>query len=436
MSFDENRQDFDQEIEENTSETENPPQDTEENAHFEIGQTIETEEGTFIYAGLYPPEESPLSAEKKPVKLTKSFAVYVAMLCFFCSLLAGAFGLFIGLKMANTSLTLDAMIDRMQANADKGVTGNTIAEVAPSVAKCGVTVQVSEDNANIAGISSGVCIAQEGSSTYIACCYHAIAGYPYIRVKDDSGNLYTASLVGYDYMTDLAVLKISATGLKIAVPTAGAPSVGQTAIIVGSPLGNTGNCVSVGFVSRQSCEVVLNGITASTMKLDAALNPGNSGGGVFDTNGHLFGIVCAKVSESDGVTMEGLGFAIPASAAYPIFDAIIDRGFAPNRADLGIVFKAPTSQSDGLVIDSYLYESELADGDVLLEGDVIVSLKQMATVTSINLEVADEQSHGEAMMKLNKALSNLEEGSTVTLEIEREGSYASVWVQIKVKKTQ
>ena len=47
----------------------------EENAHFEIGQTIETEEGTFIYAGLYPPEESPLKEEKKPVKLTKSFAV-------------------------------------------------------------------------------------------------------------------------------------------------------------------------------------------------------------------------------------------------------------------------------------------------------------------------------------------------------------------------
>ena len=408
----------------------------EENAHFEIGQTIETEEGTFIYAGLYPPEESPLKEEKKPVKLTKSFAIYVAMLCFFCSLLAGAIGLFIGLKMANTSLTLDAMIDRMQANADKGVTGNTIAEVAPSVKQCGVSVLVSEDNANIAGISSGVCIAQEGSYTYIACCYHAIVGYPYLRVKDDDGNLYTASLVGYDYMTDLAVLKISASGLKIAVPTAGTPTVGQTAIIVGSPLGNTGNCVSVGFVSRESCDILLNGITTTTVKLDAALNPGNSGGGVFDTNGNLFGIVCAKVSESDGITMEGLGFAISASVAYPIFNAIIDRGFAPNRADLGIAFKTPTSQQDGLVIDSYLYASELTNGDELRDGDVIVSLKQMATGTSINLEVSAEQSHGEAMMKLNKTLANLEEGSTVTLEIEREGSYTSVWVQIKVKKTQ
>ncbi|MBO5790497.1 MAG: serine protease [Clostridia bacterium] len=411
-------------------------QTAEETAHFEVGQTIETEEGTFIYAGLYPPEESPLKEEKKPVKLTKSFAVYVAMLCFFCSLLAGALGLFIGLKMANTSLTLDAMIDRMQANADKGVTGNTIAEVAPSVKKCGVTVQVSEDNANIAGISSGVCIAQEGSYTYIACCYHAIVGYPYLRVKDDDGNLYTASLVGYDYMTDLAVLKISATGLKIAVPTAGTPTVGQTAIIVGSPLGNTGNCVSVGFVSRESCDVVLNGITTTTVKLDAALNPGNSGGGVFDTNGNLFGIVCAKVSESDGTTMEGLGFAISASVAYPIFDAIIDRGFAPNRADLGIAFKTPTSQQDGLVIDSYLYASELTDGDELRDGDVIISLRQGSTLTSIDLEVTEQQNYAAAMMKLNKTLSKLEEGSTVLLGIEREGSYSTVWVTVKVKKTQ
>lgn len=435
MSLEENNRTFAHDTVENPPILEDTPPMEGENDGLVVGQTVETKEGTFIYAGLYPPQEEPLPAPK-PKPYSKSFAIYIAMLCFFCSLLAGALGVFIGLKMANTSLTLDAMIDRIQANADKGVTGNTVAEVASSVISCGVTVQVSEDNANIAGTSSGVCIAQEGSNTYIACCYHAIAGYPHIRVKDDTGNLYTAQLVGFDYMTDLALLKISATGLKIAVPTASAAIVGQTAIIVGAPLGSVGNCVSVGFVSRSECQVMLNGIATSVMKLDAALNPGNSGGGVFDTNGHLLGIVCAKVSESDGVAMEGLGFAIPASAAYPILNDLLDRGFVSGRADLGIVFKDATSQADGLTVDEYLFPEELQNGEVLQEGDVIVALKPISSLSYVNLAVSSEQTHGQAKMKLHKTLATLNEGDAVALGIQRAGTSYTVYVSITVKATQ
>jgi serine protease Do len=166
-----------------------------------------------------------------------------------------------------------------------------------------------------------------------------------VRLKN--GTTYSATLIGTDSKTDVAVLKIKATGLTPAViGDSDSLKVGDTAIAIGNPLGQLGGTVTEGIISALDRELVIDGKTMRLMQTDAAINPGNSGGGLFNDQGELVGIVVAKSSGSD---VEGLGFAIPANTAKKVAGELMQYGYVKGRIDTGMTFIDLTSTQKALM---------------------------------------------------------------------------------------
>jgi len=109
--------------------------------------------------------------------------------------------------------------------------------------------------------------------------------------------------------------------------------VGQVAVAIGNSLGTLGGTVTHGVVSARNREITIEGQRMTLMQTSAAVNPGNSGGGLFNANGELIGVVNAK---GTGVDVEGLGFAIPSNLALQVTSDIISLGYVGGRPILGI----------------------------------------------------------------------------------------------------
>ncbi|MCI8332733.1 MAG: trypsin-like serine protease [Clostridiales bacterium] len=193
------------------------------------------------------------------------------------------------------------------------------------------------------GAGSGVIISADG---YIITNNHVISGADSIVVHLKDGTEYTAQLIATDSQTDIAVVKVDASGLEAA--TIGSSEnlvVGETAIALGNPLGELGGSVSKGIISALDREITISGQTMRLLQTDAAINPGNSGGGLFNASGELIGIVNAK---STGDAIEGLGFAIPIDNAYEVAKELIEKGRVTGRPALGISAIDIQSESDML----------------------------------------------------------------------------------------
>jgi len=226
-------------------------------------------------------------------------------------------------------------ITKLAASANSGI---TIADTA-SVIKQSVVEISTETVATNAwmrqfiteGAGSGVIISNNG---YIVTNQHVIAGARSITVRLANGQKHSASLVGSDSATDLAIIKIEANGLNPAVlGDSSKLVVGECAIAVGNPLGELGGTVTSGIISALDRGITIDGETMSLLQTDAAVNPGNSGGGLFNISGQLIGVVNAK---SSGSNIEGIGFAIPINSARPIINDIIEYGYVRGRIDTGL----------------------------------------------------------------------------------------------------
>ncbi len=181
------------------------------------------------------------------------------------------------------------------------------------------------------GNGSGVIISNDG---YIITNNHVISGASKIIVRLRSGDEFEAKLIGKDSKTDIAIVKIEASNLTSAVIGDSSKTlVGDFVLAIGNPLGKLGGTVTYGYVSALEREIVIDNSTVNLMQFDAAVNPGNSGGGLFNTNGELIGIVSAK---SIGYDVEGLGFGIPVNDIKTVIDDLLTHGYAKNRAYLGI----------------------------------------------------------------------------------------------------
>ncbi|MBR2180951.1 MAG: trypsin-like peptidase domain-containing protein [Oscillospiraceae bacterium] len=184
------------------------------------------------------------------------------------------------------------------------------------------------------GAGSGVIVTSDG---YIATNNHVIDGASKISVTLASGKEYPATLIGKDAKTDLAVIKISETSLKAAtLGTSASLKVGEPVVAIGNPLGELGGTVTLGIISALDRQIEIDNEKMTLLQTDAAVNPGNSGGGLFNANGQLIGIVNAKSSGSD---IEGLAFAIPIDTAKNVINQIISQGYVSGRIDLGLTFK-------------------------------------------------------------------------------------------------
>lgn len=362
--------------------------------------------------------------QKTAGKAKFSFAAGMALLCLFCSLVAGCLGVFIGLRMSNTSLSFDAIVRRLKANTKNGIADGTVAEVAANAAPSVVAVQVSFDDKTAAAVSSGVVIVRDGNSFYIVCCAHGVVGYPYLRIRTEDGTDYRAELAGADRTTDLAVLKVTTPDLRIALPGGNAPVMGESIVVLGNPFGSIGISASFGIVSRTVCTVKVGDIVQDLMKLDCAVNPGNSGGGVFDTEGHLIGIVSAKITEYDGVAAEGMAFAIPMETVTATVADLIGQGYVGDRPTIGLVLEnTPGAEHryDPLTVGETLYA---ADGEtpLLLPGDILLSASypggRAKTIYPSHTSTVDLD-RAEALSNLQTLVTLGEVGDTLRLTVRR-----------------
>lgn len=181
------------------------------------------------------------------------------------------------------------------------------------------------------GAGSGVIISEDG---YIITNTHVINEATSIIVRLRNGHEYTASVVGSDITTDIAVIKIEAKGLTaITFGDSENIVVGQTIVAIGNPLGELGGTVTSGIISAKDRELTINKQNMNLLQFSAAVNPGNSGGGLFNLDGELVGIVNAKNSD---IGIEGLGFAIPANDAKDVSIQLIENGKVTGRPQLGI----------------------------------------------------------------------------------------------------
>jgi serine protease Do len=224
------------------------------------------------------------------------------------------------------------------------------------------------------GIGSGFIIDADG---YIVTNHHVVEGSKTIEVQLADGRTFTPRVVGSDPETDLALLKIDATGLPV-IPLGSSSTlkVAEPVMAIGNPFGFD-HTVTVGVVSGTG-RYIGQGRFDDFIQTDAAINPGNSGGPLINTRGEVVGINSAIRSSSGG--FQGIGFAIPIDLAKPILAQLratgrVVRGWLgvtiqPLDAELAKSFGLPGTQ--GALIASVAEESPAAKAG-LRPGDVIVT---------------------------------------------------------------
>ncbi len=267
------------------------------------------------------------------------------------------------------------------------------------------------------GAGSGVVLTADG---YIVTNHHVIDGASAIRVRLSGENAYAASLVGTDEKTDLAVLKIEASGLTPAkLSDSSQIRVGDFVIAIGNPLGELGGTVTEGIISAKDREITIDGQAMTLLQTSAAVNPGNSGGGLFDLDGELVGVVNAKSAGSD---IEGLAFAIPSNTVQHVAQELIQHGYVTGRPQLGVSVTKVSRPSMGW--QTYfdkpgVYIAQTVEDNGLRVGDRIIQMDGMAISSSADISaVLDRHSVGD----------------TVKVIVSRGGRETSVSVTLTEKK--
>ncbi len=179
--------------------------------------------------------------------------------------------------------------------------------------------QDSSSELETASEGSGVVYKISGGYAYIITNNHVVADSDELQLITASGKKIQATIVGTDSSKDLALLKAKTTDIKTSASFGNAKKLqsGQQVLAIGSPLGSDyATSLTSGIVSapRRTLSAEETGSSATTaIQTDAAINPGNSGGPLINLKGQVVGINSSKIASStDGTSVEGMGFAIPA----------------------------------------------------------------------------------------------------------------------------
>ena len=265
-------------------------------------------------------------------------------------------------QQANTPT--QGIIARATTNTPATILNNgdklSIKDIAAANQDCIVEIEIEAQgrsffygNYTTTGSGSGIIISEDG---YILTNNHVIKGATKIKVRLHDGTEYEAKVIGSDAKTDVGVIKVEAKNLKpVVIGDSSKLSVGDTAVVIGNPLGQLGGTVTNGIISALEREMNIEGTKMNLIQTNAAINPGNSGGGLFNANGELVGIVVAK---SSGLDVEGLGFAIPINDVTSIINDILQLGYVSGRPYLGVALsdsKQQTRESTGNSIFDYFY---------------------------------------------------------------------------------
>ena len=254
---------------------------------------------------------------------------------------------------------------------------------------------------------SGVIISNDG---YILTCHHVVEGASAVKVTLRNNNTYNAILVGSDEASDLAVLKISAEEtLTYAVQGHSADLIaGEQVVAIGNPLGTLGGTVTVGYISSTEREITMSdGSVMTLLQTDAAINSGNSGGGLFNLAGELIGIVNSKYSASG---VEGLAFAIPIDSAYPVQLDLMQYGYVRGVVDHGLTLLDITADN---LMQYYYYYGISEIGVYVVESKYATELKNSDRILTVNGTEVKTSAQVKAI------LSTCKVGDTVTVVAER-----------------
>ena len=378
------------------------------------GGAVPPPEGPRYQAAQGSPKQPPKKRRRKNGNIARSAVALV---------LAAAMGFvggFVGAKFGGSGKVVIQQVapsstsssDSGSASAVNTASGMTTAQVSEMVSPSVVVITTEQvvysqwswygQSQVESGAGSGVVISSDG---YILTCAHVVSGASNITVT------------------------IGDTDYPATVGNSDSLAVGESVLAVGNPLGELGGTVTSGIVSALNRSVTIQGTsstnTMSLIQMDASVSPGNSGGGLFNMNGELIGLVNAKSSSSDA---EGLGFAIPINDAIQVAQDLLENGYVSGRPYMGITYIAVTdAQTAQLNVNAYgvyvvdVVQGGPADKAGLKTGDRIVSID--------GTEIAQKDDLG-TLIQQHAA------GDTLSITVAREGQMQTVSLTLGEKNAQ
>lgn len=282
-------------------------------------------------------------------------------------------------------------------------------KVSPSVV--GVSCTLARSSAT----GTGIIISEDG---YIITNAHVVEDALSIMIVDSRLNEYEAKVVGADSQTDLAVLKVEASGLTpCEFGKSGELRIGELAVVIGNPLGlDLYGTMTTGIISGLNRTITIGENKMTLIQTQASINKGNSGGPLINAYGQIIGITSAKVNSAYG---EGLGFAIPIDEALPIVDDLMEHGYVTGRPMIGI------SGEDITYIMSLYYR--LPQG-VCVRFITPESGAEAAGIKAGDIIIGVNDSSISTMDELTEAKNQFSAGDTITLNIYRDGVSMNVVV--------
>ncbi|HEY8437273.1 MAG TPA: trypsin-like peptidase domain-containing protein [Candidatus Limnocylindrales bacterium] len=277
------------------------------------------------------------------------------------------------------------------------------------------------------GIGSGIIFDANG---WILTNRHVVAGANSLTVELKDGTKYDGKIYGVDTLTDLAIVKVEATGLPAAtIGDSDGLKVGELVVAIGSPLGTFSNTVTSGIVSATGRRIQTEGgDLRNLIQTDAAINPGNSGGPLLDATGAVIGINTAIAKDASGI-----GFSIPINIARPLMRQAV-AGHQLQRPYIGIHYvqiDAQVKKESSLPVNEGAWvqrDTTSNDPAVVPDGPAAkAGVKEGDIVTKINDQTID------TLHPLDAVLSQFSPNDSITLTVLRDGKTLTIQVTLGVR---
>ena len=282
---------------------------------------------------------------------------------------------------------------------------------------------------------SGVIYTTANGKGYIVTNNHVISGAAKVKVILASGKTISAKVVGKDSTSDLAVLSIDSKYVTQTASFGDSSSLqsGQTVIAIGSPEGSEyASTVTQGIISSPSRTITYNSNQMTVIQTDAAINSGNSGGALVNSNGQVIGINSMKLSSSSsGDSVEGMGFAIPSNEVVTIVNQLVKKGKI-TRPQLGIKVAAIAE------LNSY-YKKQLGISTSLKKGLYVASVTSGSAAASAGIKKGDVITAADGktvndVATLHSILYSHNVGDKVKITVNRNGKAMTFTVTLQASK--
>jgi len=365
-------------------------------------------------------EFSPVKPENNTAQMSKGLKVFCGIMALVILLTCSCVGgFFFGKNSVGTKTGKTISVDL--ASKPKNTDESTAAEVYENVKKSVVGIEVYNDAGDLAE-ATGVVYSKDGYIVTNDHIYGEIAA-PKFKIYDYEGNVYDATYVAGDSISDLALLKADGNGFT--VPEFGDSNdivCGENVVAIGRPSGaRTDSSVTKGIISLTKRRMsTTSSYTATLIQTDSAINPGSSGGALVNMYGQIIGITSSKLA---GVNYDDTGFAIPTVTMKRVVSQLSKNGKVEDRAKLGITYTEITPvmvslgqfSTTGLYIASVSEDSDLA-GKVT-QGDIITHIGgEKITVDDMVLDVIENSYAGDKITLTIMDSSGSSKDYTITLK--------------------